>query len=42
MCGFQTLKEEAVTLKWPWRPQNVPDARPMGYLMRKTVNREWN
>jgi hypothetical protein len=23
MCGFQTLKQKAVTLKLPWRPQDV-------------------
>ena len=35
---------KAVKLKpgWPWRPQDIGDARPMGYLLRKTANREWN
>ena len=31
---FQTLKQEAVTLKLPWRPKDVKDARVMGYLLR--------
>jgi hypothetical protein len=35
MCGSQTLKQEAVTLKLPWRPEDVRDARAMGYLLRK-------
>ena len=38
----QTLKQEAVTLKLPWRPKDVKDARAMGYLLRKAANREWN
>ena len=38
----QTLKQEAVTLKLPWRPQDVRDARAMGYMLRKAANREWN
>ncbi len=38
----QTLKEEAVTLKLPWRLKDVKDARAMGYMLRKTANREWN
>ena len=25
----------------PWRPQDVGDARTVGYLLRKTANREW-
>ena len=32
----QTLKQEAVTLKLPWR------LRAMGYMLRKADNREWN
>jgi hypothetical protein len=36
------LKEEAVTLKFPWRPQDVQDARAMGSLLRKTAKGEWN
>jgi hypothetical protein len=42
MCGSQTLKQEAVTLKLPWRPQDVRDVRAMGYLLKKAANREWN
>ena len=38
----QTLKQEAVTLKLPWRLNNVKDARAMGYTLRKAANREWN
>jgi hypothetical protein len=26
----------------PWRPQDVRDARAIGYLLRKSANREWN
>jgi len=36
------LKQKAVTLKLPWRPRDVQDARAMGYLLRKAANREWN
>ena len=36
------MKQEVVTLKWPWRPQDVLDARAVGYLLRKAANREWN
>ena len=25
-----------------WRPQDVGDARAVGYLSRKATNREWN
>ena len=42
MSGSQTLKQEAVKLKLMWRPQHVKDARVLGYLLRKTDNREWN
>jgi hypothetical protein len=42
MCASQTLEQEAVTLKMPWRPQNIPDARVVGYLLRKAAIREWN
>ena len=31
----QTLKQEAVTLKLPWRLKGVKDARAMGYMLRK-------
>jgi hypothetical protein len=41
MCGSQTLKQ-AVTLKLPWRPQDILDATALGYLLRKAANREWN
>jgi hypothetical protein len=33
MYGSQTLKQEAVTLKLPWRPQDVQDARAVGKLL---------
>jgi hypothetical protein len=42
MYGFQTLIQETVILKLPWRPQNVQDDRAMGYLLRKAAYREWN
>jgi hypothetical protein len=35
-------KQEAVTLKLPWRLKDVKDARAMGYMLRKVANREWN
>ena len=38
----QTLKQEAVTLKLPWRLKDVKDARAMGYMLKKAANREWN
>jgi hypothetical protein len=38
----QTLKQEALTLKLPWRLKDVRDARVMGYMLRKAANREWN
>ena len=38
--GSQTLEQETVTLKLPWRPQDIRDARTMGYLLRKAANRE--
>jgi hypothetical protein len=41
MCRSQILKQETVTLKLSLRPQDVIDARAMGYLLRKTANREW-
>ena len=37
MCGSHILKQEAVTLKLPWRPQGVRDARAMGYLLKNVV-----
>lgn len=36
------MEQEAVMLKFPWRPQDVRDVRAMGYLLRKTASREWN
>ena len=41
ICGSQTLRQESLTLKLPWRPQDVRDARVISYLLRKTANREW-
>ena len=41
MCGTQTLKQEAITLKLPWRSQDSQDARAVGYLLRKTANRNY-
>ena len=38
----QTLRQEAVSLKLPWRLKAVKDARAVGYMMRKAANREWN
>ena len=39
VCGSQILEKEAVTLKLSRRPQDV---KAMGYLPRKTTNRECN
>jgi hypothetical protein len=36
------LKYESVTLKLPWRPQDVPDGTAIGHLLRKMANLEWN
>jgi hypothetical protein len=36
------LKQEAVTLKLPWRPQDFQDARAIAYLLGYAANREWN
>jgi hypothetical protein len=36
------MEQEAVKLKLTWRPQDIQDARAMGYLLRKPANREWN
>ena len=38
----ETLNQEAVSWKLPWRLKDVKDARAMGYMLRKTANREWN
>jgi hypothetical protein len=35
----QTLKQEGVTLKLPWRHKDVKDARAMGHMLRKAANR---
>ena len=42
--GLERSLCEAVKVKpgLPWRPQDVGDARVMGYLPRKAANREWN
>jgi hypothetical protein len=41
MCRFQTLKQEAAAPKLPWRPQDVRDARAVGYLLAGiAANRE--
>jgi hypothetical protein len=41
MCGSQTLKQEAVILKLPWRPEDFQDTTAIGYLLRHAANREW-
>jgi hypothetical protein len=33
----QTLKQEALTLKLPWRLKDVKDAIAMGYMLRKVL-----
>ena len=38
----QTLKQEAVTLKLPWRLKDVKYVRAMGYMLRKAANRKWS
>ena len=42
--GLERPLHEAVKLKpgLPWKPQDVGDARTVGYLPEKTANREWN
>ena len=35
-------RSSEVKLGLPWRPQDVRDARAMGYLLRKAATREWN
>ena len=42
MCRSQTLEQVAVKLKLLWRPKDVRDARAMGHMLRKAVNRDWN
>ena len=36
------MKQEAVRLKFTWRPQDVKDARATQYPPKKAANREWN
>jgi hypothetical protein len=36
------LKQKAVTLKLPWRLQDFQDTRAIGYLLKKTANKDWN
>ena len=38
----ETLNQEAVSWKLPWRLKDVKDARAMGYMLRKAANRKWN
>jgi hypothetical protein len=33
---------ETRSCKFLWRPQDVQDARAMGYLLRKAAEKEWN
>ena len=40
-CGSQTFLQNDIKLKLPWRPQDIRDARAVGYLLRKAANREW-
>ena len=42
--GLEKPLCEAVKMKpgLPWRPQNVGDARAMGYLLRGAANKELN
>ena len=40
MGESQTLKQEALKLKLPWRSQDVRDIKSKGYLLRKADNRE--
>jgi hypothetical protein len=34
----QTLKQEAITLKLPWRLKDVKDVRAMGYMLTGSGN----
>jgi hypothetical protein len=36
------LKQESITSKLPWRPQDSPDARAIVDILRNAANREWN
>jgi hypothetical protein len=40
MCRSQTLEKEGEKLNFPSVPQYVRNAKAMGYLLRKSVNRE--
>jgi hypothetical protein len=42
MCGSQTLEQETVKVKLPWRPFDVRGVRAVGCLLRNTAIREWN
>jgi hypothetical protein len=41
-CIYSRHLNRNCKLKLPWRPQDVRDARAVGYLPRKAANREWN
>jgi hypothetical protein len=44
LCGdTERTLYEAVKMKygWHWRPQNVGDARAVGYLLKKAANKVW-
>ena len=42
--GLEKILHEALKLRpgLPWKPQNIEDARAMGYLQKKAVNGDWN
>jgi hypothetical protein len=42
MCILQTFKQEALSLKLPWRTKDVNRSRAMGYLPKKAANWKWN
>jgi len=42
MYESQTLEQEFVRLKLPWRPQDARDARALGHLLRAAADREWD
>lgn len=37
---MKTLEQEAIRLRLTWISQDVRDARSVGYLLRKSANRE--
>lgn len=41
MCGSQTLGQEVVMLKLPWRPKDIQEARAVRFLLRESANNEW-